>query len=106
MMTVIAIVLRLSEQNASTFAMVLDILIILPLLTTTLYLSTQPDRFRLYQVLLAISGLLSGMVIVSIAYRPTLTDMPSYFSMETTWVFAVWLILGLRFRVAALQLTA
>ena len=38
---------------------------------------------------------------MSIAYRPTLADMPSYFSMETTWVFATWLILGLRFRVAA-----
>jgi diguanylate cyclase (GGDEF)-like protein len=102
MMTIISIVLRLSEQNIGTVAMALDILILLPLLVTTLYLSTQPDRYRLYQVLLAISGLLSGLVIISIAFRPTLMDMPSYFSMETTWIFAVWLILGLRFRVAAL----
>lgn len=101
MMTLIAIAMRLMNPDPVIVAVLFDVLVMLPLLVYTLYLSTRPEQYRLYQTMLATSGLLSGFVIVSIALRPTLADMPSYFSMETTWIFATWLILGLRFRVAA-----
>jgi diguanylate cyclase (GGDEF)-like protein len=60
-----------------------------------------PERYKLYQALLALTGLFSGLVVASLYFRPSLTDMPSYFAMEVAWIFAVWLIIGLRFRIAA-----
>lgn len=101
MMTLIAMFLRVLADTVNTFETAWDICIMLPLLIGTLYLSTLPERYRLYQFMLAMSGLLSGLVIVSLVFRPTLTGMPSYFSMEVSWIYAIWLILGLRFRVAA-----
>jgi diguanylate cyclase (GGDEF)-like protein len=101
MMTLIAAVLRISGDGSWVFMAVWDIGIFLPLLVATLYTSTLPDLYRIYQKLLALSGLVSGLVISSLYFRPSLEGMPSYFAMEVSWVLAVWLILGLRFLPAA-----
>jgi diguanylate cyclase (GGDEF)-like protein len=101
MMTLIAAVLRISGDGAWLFMAVWDIGIFLPLLVATLYTSTLPEQYRVYQKLLALSGLVSGLVISSMYFRPSLAGMPSYFAMEVTWILAVWLILGLRFFPAA-----
>jgi len=102
MMTLISIAMHLSGGEVRPLLMVFDLGFFLPLLCVTLYLSTVPVRYRLYQNLLALSGLMSGLVVTSLVFRPSLVGMPSYFSMEVAWIFAVWLIIGLRFRHAAI----
>jgi diguanylate cyclase (GGDEF)-like protein len=102
MMTVIGAVLRVAGDAPWLFMTIWDVGFFLPLLLATLYASTQPDLYRWYQGLLALSGLVSGLVVSSLYFRPSLLDMPSYFSMEVTWLLGVWLILGLRFVPAAI----
>jgi len=80
--------------------------VIMPILTATLYLSRFPERYRLYQFLLAIGALLIGLVVNSVVTRATLNGMPYYFSATIAWIFIVWLILGLTMRAAALTALA
>ncbi|HJP05342.1 MAG: hypothetical protein QGF92_07975 [Gammaproteobacteria bacterium] len=101
MMTLIGVALRQSGDEPQLFLTIWELGIFAPLLIATLYTSTLPDYYRLYQKLLAVSGLVSGLVVTSLYFRPSLEGMPSYFSMEVAWIFAVWLILGLRFWHAA-----
>ena len=101
MMIMIGVVLRFSGDDPSLFLTIWDLGFVLPLLFVTLYLSTLPHWYRAYQRLLHLSGLISGIVIVSMYFRPTLEGMPSYFAMVITWVLGIWLILGLRFAPAA-----
>jgi diguanylate cyclase (GGDEF)-like protein len=101
MMTAIGVVLRLSGDGPWLFMTVWDLGFFVPLLITTLYLSTQPENYRQYQNMLTLSGAVSGLVVASLYFRPTLPGMPSYFAMEVAWIFAIWLILGLRFVRAA-----
>jgi diguanylate cyclase (GGDEF)-like protein len=101
MMTLIAAVMRLSGDGPWVLMTLWDVCVFLPLLVVTLYTSTLPDQYRIYQKLLALSGLLSGLVVSSMYFRPGLEGMPSYFTMEVAWILAVWLILGLRFLPAA-----
>jgi len=89
------------DGNNKLFMTIWNFAFFIPLLTVTLYMSTLPDRYRVYQKLLAVSGLISGVVVASLYFRPSLEGMPSYFAMEVTWILAVWLILGLRFLPAA-----
>jgi diguanylate cyclase (GGDEF)-like protein len=101
MMTTIGVVLRMTGDEPWLFMTLWDLCIFLPLLIATLYMSTQPDRYRQYQNLLTLSGALSGLVVASLYFRPSLPGMPSYFAMEVAWIFSIWLILGLRFARAA-----
>jgi diguanylate cyclase (GGDEF)-like protein len=101
MMTLIGVVLRLSGDEPQLLMMIWDLGFFAPLLIATLYMSTLPDHYRAYQVLLAISGLISGLVIVSIYFRPVLVGMPSYLAMEVVWIVVVWFLWGLRFWRAA-----
>lgn len=101
MMTLIGAVLRLSGDGPWLFMTLWDLGFFVPLLATTLYLSTKPDSYRKYQGMLALSGMVSGLVVASLYFRPTLPGMPSYFAMEIAWIFVIWLILGLRFAHAA-----
>ncbi|MGI9309362.1 MAG: GGDEF domain-containing protein [Gammaproteobacteria bacterium] len=101
MMTLIGLVLRLSGDRPWVFMTIWDLGFFLPLLVATIYTSTLPDKYWLYQKLLALSGLFSGLVIASLFFRPTLEGMPSYFTIEVVWIVAVWIILGLRFFPAA-----
>jgi diguanylate cyclase (GGDEF)-like protein len=100
-MTIIAMAMRLSTDGPQLVMMAFDLGLLLPLLFATLYFSTVPERFKIYQALLALSGTLAGIVIVSIVFRATARGIPYYFTMETGWIFAVWLVLGLRIREAA-----
>jgi len=100
-MTLIAVGMRVAGDRPQFVMNVWDFGFFLPLLIGTLYASTLPERYRIYQALLASTGLFSGLVISSLYFRPNLGDMPSYFAMEVAWIFAVWLIIGLRFRIAA-----
>ena len=102
MMTLIGVYLRLVSDDIHMVQMAYDLLVMLPLVVVTLYFSTQPNRYRTYQALLAATGIASGIAIVSLVYRPTLSGMPSYFTIEVAWIFGIWLILGLPFRAAAL----
>jgi diguanylate cyclase (GGDEF)-like protein len=102
MMTVINMVMRLSSDEPQAMLWFFDLAILLPTLIAALYFSTQPERYRLYQVMLSLGGLLSGIVITSIVISASQRGMPYYFAMEVAWVFALWLILGLRFRSAAI----
>lgn len=101
-MTVLDFIMRLSGGERALIMMMWDLGIMIPLLAATLYTSTLPDHYRLYQKLLTISAIVAGLVVVSINFHPTLEGMPSYFAMEITWILVVWLILGLRFLHAAI----
>lgn len=100
-MALIAMVARLFAGGSHLVMLIFDLGFYLPLLFCTLYASTLPDRYKVYQGLLALSGLVSGVVVASIVFRAAERGIPYYFSMETGWIFVCWLILGLRFRVAA-----
>jgi len=101
-MSVLDFIIRLSEDEPWLINTIWNLGIFIPLLVATLYTSTLPDHYRLYQKLLAASGLAAGLVVVSINFNPTLEGMPSYFTIEVTWILVVWLILGLRFLQAAI----
>jgi diguanylate cyclase (GGDEF)-like protein len=101
MTLVSAAIVILGDGDQKLFTAIWNFAFFIPLLVATLYMSTIPDRYRLYQKLLAVSGLVSGLVVSSLYFRPSLEGMPSYFSMGVTWILAVWLILGLRFLPAA-----
>jgi diguanylate cyclase (GGDEF)-like protein len=95
------VLLFTGDGQSKLFMAVWNLAFFIPLLLVTLYLSAIPHLYRWYQKLLAVSGLVSGLVVSSLYFRPSLEGMPSYFSMEVTWILAVWLILGLRFLPAA-----
>jgi len=97
-MTLIAMGMRLAGDGPQLTMNLWDVGFFLPLLLATLYASTLPNRYKLYQALLALTGLFSGLVVASLYFRPNLGGMPSYFAMEVAWIFAIWLIIGLRFR--------
>ncbi len=78
-------------------SIVYNFALLVPLILATLYFSTLPDRYSLYQKLLATTGLTSGLFVESMFFGPSMEGMPSYFSMEVTWILATWLVLGLRF---------
>lgn len=101
MMTVVGLGLRAMSTHKPILATIYELCFFIPLLSFTLYLSTKPNRYRLYQIMLAISGVLSGLIVASLYFRPSMLGMPSYFSMEVTWILGIWLILGLRFTPAA-----
>ncbi|MDJ0928153.1 MAG: GGDEF domain-containing protein [Gammaproteobacteria bacterium] len=93
--------IAITNPSASYFMLAFEAFVMLPVMGATLYASAMPDRQRLYQVLLAASALLIGLVINSVVTRATLAGMPYYFAATISWVFVVWLILGLPFRYAA-----
>lgn len=100
-MTLIATGIRIANGGPQLLLVIFDVTIFLPLLIATLYFSTLPTRYRLYQLLLTATGLMSGLVVTSIVFRAEAHGIPIYFSMQVAWTFALWLILGLRFRRAA-----
>lgn len=100
-MTLIATVVRLTSVDPKPVMIVFDLFVFLPLLFATLYASTLPEKYRLYQGLLAMTGCVSGLVVISIVFGAGVHYIPFYFSMEVAWIFAIWLIIGLRLRWAA-----
>ena len=101
-MTLIALGVGIAGGGPHWVTLIFDLTLFLPLLIGALYASTLPSHYRLYQLLLAATGLLSGLVVTSIVFRADARGIPFYFSMEVAWTFALWLILGLRFRRAAI----
>ena len=100
--TFISIGMAFSEQEEHPAIYIFDFLFMLPALGLSLWVSTKPDRHRIYQFLLAISAILTGMWATSIVMRASLEGMPYYFALLVTWMFVVWFILGLPFRHAAI----
>ena len=99
--TLIAIGVMLADGESNYIMLVFDVLLVLPLLGSTLYASTNPRWHRIYQLLLAISALMIGLWCTSIVTRASMQGTPYYFAAEIAWLFLIWLILGLPFRHAA-----
>ena len=97
--------IRIANEG-SLVMMAFEAVIMLPILAATLYLSRVPERYQLYQFLLATSALLVGLLINSVVTRATLHGMPYYFGATIAWLFIVWLIIGLPMRAAALTALA
>lgn len=70
---------------------------VLPTLAATLVLSYKEGSYGSYQVLLAATTLLIGLVGTSLTVRASLNGEPFYFGAEVAWIFVVWLALGLHF---------
>lgn len=100
--TLIAIGVMFATEDAHPAMLIFDIFIMLPVLAAALWASMNPARHRVYRFLLALSAMLIGMWVTSVATRASLAGMPYYFAVLVAWVFSVWLILGLPFRHAAL----
>ncbi|HHQ14301.1 MAG TPA: diguanylate cyclase [Chromatiales bacterium] len=92
---------RLTGDDVSWFMVGFLTLVIMPILVSTLYLSSHPERHQLYQFMLAVSALLIGLVINSIVTRAILAGMPYYFAGTVAWIFVTWVTIGLMFRHAA-----
>ena len=99
--TLIDIGITVSGQGGHPASLVFDILIMLPVLGTALWVSTIPASHKFYRFLLTVSAMLIGLMVTSIILRASLEGMPYYFAILITWVFMVWLIVGLPFRHAA-----
>jgi diguanylate cyclase (GGDEF)-like protein len=100
--TLISTGIEVSGQGGHPAVLIFNILVMLPVLSAALLVSTNPASHRLCRLLLAFSALLIGMLTTSIAMRASLDGMPYYFSILVTWMFVVWFILGLPFRHAAI----
>lgn len=94
------------SNGGSTMMIAFEAVVMVPILTATLYLSRSPERYELYQFLLAVGAFFIGLLINSVVTRATLNGMPYYFSATIAWIFIVWLILGLTMRAAALTALA
>ena len=99
--TLINIGITIAGQGGHPAILIFDIIIMLPVLGASLWASMNPASHRLYRFLLAVSAMLIGMWATSIVVRASLDSTPYYFAMLITWMFVVWLILGLPFRHAA-----
>ncbi|MGI9330061.1 MAG: diguanylate cyclase, partial [Gammaproteobacteria bacterium] len=93
---------KLAQPGPPDMMVAFQVVIALPILLLTLYLSLVPSRHRLYFWLLAASLLLLGLMINSVVTRASLQGMPYYFAATIAWLFVVWLVCGLPFRSAAL----
>lgn len=91
----------LAQPEALGFMVVFEVLVVLPALLGTLYVSILPGRHRLYFFLLAGALLLLGLMINSVVTRASLQGMPFYFASTIAWTFIVWVTCGLPFRHAA-----
>lgn len=99
--TLIHLGMTFADATIHPVTLSFNILVVLPVLTGTLILSSRPGQHRLYQYLLALGALLVGLWITSVVTRASIDGMPYYFSALAAWIFVVWLFLGLRFRHAA-----
>jgi diguanylate cyclase (GGDEF)-like protein len=89
-------------KEDSSFAMTIFYVgVMLPVLSVTLYVSMLSGRHRLYQLLLAFSVFLIGLVVASIVSQASLVGNSYYFAALVAWIFIDWLILGLPFRHSA-----
>jgi diguanylate cyclase (GGDEF)-like protein len=95
--------MMLADGNFHPVELGFDILVVLPVLTATLVLSSRPAEHRMYQGVVALSALLVGLWITSVVTRASIDGMPYYFSALAAWIFVVWLFLGLPFRHAAVS---
>jgi diguanylate cyclase (GGDEF)-like protein len=89
-------------DDDSTYVMPLFYgVVMLPTLLATLYVSILPGRHRLFQLTLAFSAFLVGLIVASVVSQASLIGNAYYFGALVTWIFVDWLILGMPFRHAA-----
>lgn len=93
----IGLILAVVDKNLSwpTAAFLLGA--VLPVLMATLVMSYKEGSHAGYQILLAATALLIGLVGTSLTVRASLHGEPFYFGAEVAWIFVVWLALGLHF---------
>ena len=91
----------LVDGSASSTMLGFGIVVLLPALGATMVVSLDESRARLYQILLALSALLIGMVVTSFAVRASLEGRSYFFAAEVAVVMVTWMLLGLPFRLAA-----
>ncbi len=92
---------RLAQPEAVGFMIAFEVLVVVPTLLATLYVSMLPGRHQLYFYLLAGTLLLLGLMINSIVTRASMHGMSFYFASTIAWIFIVWVTCGLPFRHAA-----
>ncbi len=91
----IAIIVAVMYENLSwpTAAFVLGI--VLPSVMATLVMSYKPEAHALYQVHLALTALVVGVMGTSITVRASLDGAPYFFGAQVALVFLAWQVLGL-----------
>ena len=71
-----------------------------PVLLCTLILSYSNQR-NIYNIMLVVSALVIGVSGTMVNLHASEAGMSYYFAAQTGWVFMVWLVLGIQFRVTA-----
>jgi diguanylate cyclase (GGDEF)-like protein len=80
--------------------------ITLPVLMATLLQTYKESSYRRSQALLMLTTFLLGLACVSLSLRGSLHGAPYHFAAMVACVFAVWVVLGLQFRYAAVVAVA
>jgi len=101
--SLVSLGILLMGETIHPLLLAFDVLIMLPVLSLTIWASMNPAKYRLYQFLIATSAMLIGMLVTSYVARGSIEGQSYYFSALVAWVFMVWLMLGLPFRYAALN---
>lgn len=101
MLVAIAVVAAVGHASLSWMTAAFTMGILLPTLLLTLVLSYREHSHEGYHHGLALTAFWVGLVCTSLTIRGSLYGAPYYFGAEVAWIFVVWLVLGLRFRHAA-----
>jgi diguanylate cyclase (GGDEF)-like protein len=78
----------------------LGLAVLVPMLVLTLVASYRATSMA-YQFLLGVSALVVGLAGAAVGVQASLSGMSYYFAAQASWIFMIWLVLGLLFRPAA-----
>ena len=78
----------------------LSIFVMVPTLLCTLIFSYTKERM-VYKGLVTASALVVGIAGAMVSLKASTSGMSYYFAAQTGWIFIIWLVFGMQFRVAA-----
>jgi len=84
------------NQTMSSFGL----FVMAPILLFTLIFSYTENR-RVYKILVVASALMVGLAGTVVNLQAYASGMSYYFAAQTGWVFIIWLVFGMPFRIAA-----
>lgn len=105
MMTAVIVIgavgLGMAGHSISASTAIYGLAVMMPLLLATLFASYHPERYDLYQPLLAASLIAVGLIVTSLSLRASLHGTPYFFAAIVAWLFVVWITVGLLMTYAA-----
>jgi len=78
----------------------LSLFVMAPILLCTLVFSYMKQRM-IYKLLVVVSALVIGLAGTMVNLQASSAGMSYYFAAQTGWIFIIWLVFGMQFRIAA-----